>query len=60
MEETITITNARYHAKNGANISIKATFDGEELTIPLDTDNAEYAELMRQVDAGDLTIADAD
>lgn len=60
MEETITITNAQYYAKDGVNISIKATFDGEELSIPLDPDNAEYAELMRQVDAGDLTIADAD
>ena len=56
----ITITNAQYYAKDGANISIKATFDGEELSIPLDPDNAEYAELMRQVDAGDLTIAVAD
>lgn len=60
MEETITITNAYYYAKDDVNISIKATFDGVELSIPLDSDNSEYIEIMRQVDAGDLTIADAD
>jgi hypothetical protein len=60
MEETITITDAQYYAKDGANISIKATFDGEELSIPLDLDNSDYIEIMRQVEAGDLTIADAD
>ena len=41
MEETITITDAQYYAKDGANISIKATFDGEELSIPLDSDNSD-------------------
>jgi len=60
MEETITITDAHYYAKGGVNISIKATFDGAELTVPLDSDNSDYIEIMRQVEAGDLTIADAD
>ena len=60
MEETITITDAQYYAKDGANISIQAKFDGAELTIPLDSDNSDYIEIMRQVDAGDVSIAEAD
>jgi len=60
MEETITITDAQYYAKDGANISIKATFDGEELSIPLDSDNSDYIEIMRQVDDKKLTIAESD
>ena len=42
------------------NINIKATIDGVEMFIPLDPANRHYAEIMRQVAAGDLTIADAD
>ena len=60
MEETITITDAQYYAKDGADISIKAKFDGVELSIPLDSDNSDYIEIMRQVDAGDVSIAEAD
>jgi len=44
---------------DGTNHSIKATVDGVQLDIPLDPDNRHYAEIMRQVEAGDLTIADA-
>jgi len=40
--------------------SIKATIDGIEMSVPLDPANRHYAEIMRQVDAGELTIADAD
>ena len=46
--------------KTQANHSIKATLDGAEITIPLDPANRHYAEIMRQVAAGTLTIADAD
>ena len=60
MEETITITDAQYYAKDGANISIKAKFDGVELSIPLDLDNSDYIEIMRQVDDKKLTIAESD
>ena len=45
---------------NGNNICILATIDGVEMSVPLDPDNRHYAEIMRQVDAGELTIADAD
>jgi len=55
------ITSAQYKTDmNGDNGSIQATIDGTEMSVPLDTANRHYAEIMRQVAAGDLTIADAD
>ena len=54
------ITSAQYQAKGGVNISILAVIDGQEWSVPLDTDNADYAEILKQVADGDLTIADAD
>lgn len=39
---------------------IKATINGTELWIPVDPDNRHYAEIQKQVDAGTLTIEDAD
>ena len=39
---------------------IKATIDGQELFVPLDPANRHYVEIMRQVEAGTLTIAEAD
>ena len=56
----MTITSAQYMASENANIGIKATIDGTEMFVPLDPANRHYAEIMRQVAAGDLTIADAD
>lgn len=40
--------------------SIKATIDGLEMSVPLDPANRHYAEILRQVEAGTLTIEDAD
>jgi hypothetical protein len=54
------ITSAQYVAPEGVNDSIKATIDGVEMSVPLDPANRHYAEIMRQVEAGTLTIADAD
>ena len=55
------ITSAQYQTDaNGDNGSIEATIDGTEMSVPLDPDNRHYIEILRQVDAGDLTIADAD
>ena len=42
------------------NTAIKATIDGQELFVPLDPANRHHAEIMRQVDAGTLTIQDAE
>ena len=44
----------------GDNTGIKATIDGIKMSVPLDPTNRHYAEIMRQVAAGELTIADAD
>ena len=56
----MTITSAQYIAPEGVNQSIKATIDGTEMFVPLDPANRHYAEILRQVEAGTLTIADAD
>ena len=56
----MTITNAKYNSQHDENCSVTATIDGEVLSVPLDPDNRHYAEIMRQVAAGELTIADAD
>lgn len=60
MDNAMTITNAQYHQFDGENDLIKATINGKEMSVPLDLDNIHYAEIMRQVEAGTLTIADAD
>ena len=55
------ITSAQYTTDmEGNNASIKATIDGTEMSVPLDEANRHYAEIMRQVDAGTLTIEEAD
>ena len=55
------ITNAKYFNDNEGNSDgVAATLDGIEMSVPLDPANRHYAEIMRQVDAGTLTIAEAD
>ena len=58
------ITNAKYHALDGnadlPNVTITCTIDGKSCSVPIAEDNTEYIEIMRQVTAGELTIADAD
>ena len=54
------ITSAQYIAFEGTNSSIRAIIDGQELFVPLDPANRHYAEIMRQVEAGTLTITEAD
>lgn len=54
------ITSAQYSAYNGANVSISAVIDGKTISVPLNSDNRHYAEIMRQVEDGTLTIAEAD
>ena len=45
---------------DGQNDSIQTTIDGITMSIPLNPANRHYAEIMRQVEAGELTIQDAD
>ena len=55
------ITEAQYITNiTGNNAAIKAKIDGIEMSVSLDPANRHYAEIMRQVDAGELTIADAE
>tara|TARA_R110000803_G_scaffold38192_2_gene82454 strand:+ start:415 stop:600 length:186 start_codon:yes stop_codon:yes gene_type:complete len=61
MENNMDITTAQYQADmDGNNSNIKATIDGQELHVPLDPANRHYAEILKQVEAGTLTIADAE
>ena len=55
------ITSAQYYNDiDGNQAGVKATIDGTEMFIPLDPANRHYAEILRQVEAGELTIQDAD
>tara|TARA_R100001082_G_scaffold102918_1_gene73286 strand:+ start:397 stop:588 length:192 start_codon:yes stop_codon:yes gene_type:complete len=63
MNTYMKIENAQYKKalpSDSAPIEIRATVDGEVVSIPIDTNNRHYAEAMRQVAAGTLKIADAD
>ena len=54
------ITATHYVALDGTITNIQATIDGQEMTVPLDPANRHYAEILKQVAAGTLTIQDAD
>ena len=59
----LNITSAQYHQENDTNVSISMQLDGNvnvTYCVPLDPANRHYAEIMRQVEAGELTIEDAD
>jgi hypothetical protein len=59
--DSMTITSAQYYNDlDGTQAGIKATIDGTEMFVPLDPANRHYAEIMLQVDAGTLTIAEAE
>jgi hypothetical protein len=62
MENEMNITNAKYDVdRNGNNVTIIATIDGIEMHIQNPSEgNRHYTEIMRQVEAGELTIADAE
>lgn len=58
--DNMNITSAQYlSGLDGTNSNIKATIDGETLFVSLDPANRHYAEIMRQVEAGTLVIAEA-
>ena len=55
------ITNAKYlKGIDEKNSAVKCTIDGTKWSVPMDLDNTHYIEIKRQVDAGELTIEDAD
>ena len=61
MQNTLNITLAKYgKGQDDKNSCIKATINGVVCFVPLDENNGHYAEIKRQVDAGELTIEEAD
>jgi hypothetical protein len=60
MNEMI-ITSAQYDTdENNNNICVNATIDGVAMSVPLAAGNRHYDEIMRQVEAGTLTIQEAE
>jgi len=61
------ITNAKYQTRKFSeesdepvNHSVQATIDGTLMTVPMDTSNRHYAEILKQVADSTITIAEAD
>ena len=55
------VAYAQYAVDISGSIScIKTTINGTEVFVPLDPANRHYAEIMRQVEAGELVIEPAD
>ena len=56
------ITSAKYYKDSLTDevSGVYVTIDGQVWSVPLDSDNTHYAEILKQVDAGTLTIEDAD
>jgi hypothetical protein len=58
--EQMNITSAKYAEFRDEIVGINATIDGITMSVPLDPANRHYAEILRQVEAGTLTIQEAD
>ena len=55
------ISSAQYiQDETNTNTIVKIVVDDETMFVPLDLNNRHYAEVLKQVESGDLTIADAD
>ena len=56
------IENAKYNKDilSDGLTSLNCVIDGAEMSVPLDPNNRHYAEILRQVKEGTLTIKDAD
>jgi hypothetical protein len=56
------ITNAQYMISSMTNevTGIRATIDGVIVLVPIAESNRHYAEILRQVEAGTLTIQEAE
>ena len=61
MEDIYTITNAKYITDfNGNNNTVACIINGKPVSVPMDSTNTSYAEILKQVADGTLTIQDAD
>lgn len=56
------IENAKWHTDlEGNNIAILCTKDGQPMVhIPIDEANTDYVELKKMIDAGEVTVGDAE
>ena len=61
IEKDVIISSAKYIRINELpdQVSIQATIDDIQMSVPLDPANRHYAEILRQVEAGTLTIQEA-
>ena len=41
-------------------VSVSCTIDGKGVTVPMDENNVDYVEILKQVEEKTLTIADAE
>ena len=58
---SLNIQSVRYFAVEGINKCLIVTYNnGEEMSVPLTETNFQYKEIMRQVEAGELTIQEAE
>ena len=55
-----TYKNAKYMPEIVGQKTIEVEINGNFCFVPTDPANTDYAEIMRQVEAGELTIAPAD
>ena len=56
----ITITNAKYFKNiDGKNVSVNVTINGQDMSVPMDTDNRHYQAIQEWVAEGNK-IEDAD
>ena len=54
------ITSVQYNAQSGTNLSINATIDGVEMSVPLDPANRHCAALLEWAAEDGNTIQEAD
>jgi hypothetical protein len=58
--DKMNITSAQYTSVGDTTTAITAVIDGIIMSVPLDPANRHYAEIMRQVEAGELVIQPAE
>ena len=60
--DTRIINSAKYiiTIPDSKSTTIEANIDGKKYFVPIDLENSDYAEIMKRVDAGELTIEPAD
>ena len=62
MNNKMNFTFVKYQKDSitGENVSLEVILDEQEIYVPIAEGNRHYDEIMRQVEAGELTIEEAD